>query len=250
MIGLKWLSLFSQMTIFVTALMDLHIDDPSVKSVATRLAHFRQLAATGIPLRVFASRCYVAAIEEICREAPNVAIHRVLELEDTWTYSECVKYRDRMPVHRTATKDTFEFLTLMNAKVEFVEEVAQTCSQVAWIDFNVWHVVKDAEVARARLQSIPLVQGVYVPGCWPKAAVAWDRICWRFCGGFFVGCRAALLDFAQQYRASLCRYLESRGLAWEVNVWAQMEQEGWSPRWYKADHDDSLFAVPIADESL
>lgn len=232
--------------VYVTAFLDLRTED---KSPATRIAHFRRLAATGIPLRVFVSRCYAAAIEEICREAPNTVIHRVLELEDTWTYSECVKHRDRMPAHRTTTKDTFEFLTLMNAKVEFVEEVARAsgAAHLAWIDFNVWHVVQDADVVQTRLRSISRVDGVYVPGCWPAAAVAWDRIGWRFCGGFFVGDRAALLAFAAQYRASLRRYLDADGMTWEVNVWARLEQEGWTPRWYKADHNDSLFAVPTTE---
>jgi ribosomal protein S12 methylthiotransferase accessory factor YcaO len=62
-----------------------------------------------------------------------------------------------------------------------------------------------------------------------------------------VGGREAILEFAEQYRASLPRYLETRGLTWEVNVWAQMEQDGWTPRWYKADHDDSLFSVAASE---
>ena len=239
------------MTLFVTAFLDLRSED---KSVATRLAHFRSLASTGIPLLVFASLCYQEPIEEICREHTNARIHRILELEETWTYSECVKHRLKMPAHRKATKDTFEFLTLMNAKVEFVEEIARGCreAQIAWIDFNVWHVVKDADTTTKMIQAISRLSEseVCVPGCWPKADVPWNRICWRFCGGFLFGGREAILAFAALYRASLPRYLEENGLTWEVNVWARMEQDGWTPRWYKADHDDSLFAYGTAAESM
>lgn len=249
-------------TVFVTALLDLHVEDPVVKGPAVRLAHFRRLAETGIPLVVFASAVYKAAIEEICKEHANVTIQRIVELEDTWTYYECIKYKDVLPAFRTEAKDTAPFLMLMNAKTNFVEEVAKTTSfpQVAWIDFNVWHVVRDAAATSKRLQQIASsrlpTESVYVPGCWGKTAtsaatVPWDRICWRFCGGFFVGHREAVVAFAEKARDALPRLLAERGgLTWEVNVWAELEaNHDWCPTWYKADHNDSLFAVPASKES-
>jgi hypothetical protein len=249
-------------TLFVTAFLDLGIDHPAVKGPAARLAHFRRLAATGIPLVVFASAVYKAAIEEICREHANVTIQRIVELEDTLTYSECIKYKDALPAVRTEAKDTAPFLMLMNAKTDFVEEVARTTSyaQVAWIDFNVWHVVRDAAATSKKLQEIAAsrlpTESVYVPGCGGKmaaaaAAVPWDRICWRFCGGFFVGHRETVAAFAEKAREALPRLLAERGgLTWEVNVWAELEaNHGWCPVWYKADHNDLLFAVPCPPES-
>ena len=240
-------------TLFITALLDLGIDHPAVKGPAARLAHFRRLAETGIPLAVFCSAVYKADIEEICREHTNATIQRVLELEELSAYTECTKYKEALPSVRTAAKDAFAFLTLINAKTDFVEEVAKTTyhPQVAWIDFNVWHVVRDAEATGKRLRELAATRlphaGVYVPGCWAEAAaVPWDRVCWRFCGGFFVGHKDAVLAFAALHRERLPFILQDRGgLAWEVNVWAELEQKhGWRPLWYKADHDDSLFAIP------
>jgi hypothetical protein len=245
-------------TVFVTALLDLGLDHPAVKSPAVRLAHFRRLAETGIPLVVFASAIYKAAIEEICGEQANTMIQRIVELEELQMYAECVKYKNALPAVRTEAKDAWAFLTLINAKTDFVAEVARTtsCAQVAWIDFNVWHVVKDAEATTKRLQDLATTRlpntSVYVPGCWHKTAqVAWDRICWRFCGGFFVGHREAVVAFAEKAREALPRLLAERGgLTWEVNVWAELEaNHGWCPAWYKADHNDSLFAVPCPLES-
>jgi len=253
-------------TLFVTALLDLGVDDPAVKGPAARLAHFRRLAETGIPLVVFASAVYKAAIEEICGDHTNVRIQRVVELEELPVYAECVKYRDALPLVRTEAKDTVAFLTLMNAKTDFVEEVARTTSfpQVAWIDFNVWHVVRDAAATSKKLQEIATsrlpTEFVSIPGCWEKTAAAtvpWDRICWRFCGGFFVGSKEAVVAFAVKAREALPRLLAERGgLTWEVNVWAALEQElgdNGLLTWYKADHNDTLFdvsAVPRLLESL
>lgn len=241
-------------TLFVTALLDLGVDHPAVKGPAARLAHFRRLAATGIPLVVFASAVYKAAIEEICGENKNVRIQRIVELDELSVYAECCKYRDALPACRTEAKDGAPFLTLMNAKTDFVEEVAKTTSspQVAWIDFNVWHVVRDAAATSNRLQEIAAsrlpTESVYVPGCVETrmAAVPWDRICWRFCGGFFVGAKEAVVAFARKAREALPQLLACRGgLTWEVNVWAELEaKHDWRPAWYKADHNDTLFSVP------
>lgn len=84
-------------TLFVTALLDLGSTAPELKSVATRLAHFRTLAQSGIPLCVFTSATYAAAIQELCREYPNVHIHRVLELYDTPTYRLCDQHKATLP---------------------------------------------------------------------------------------------------------------------------------------------------------
>jgi len=245
-------------TLFVTALLDLGSDHPAIKGVAVRLAHVRRLAATGIPLVVFASAAYKAAIEEVCRDHTNVTIQRIVELEELPVEKECAPYRDALPLVRTEAKDTARFLTLMNAKTDFVEEVARTTSypQVAWIDFNVWHVVQDDATTTQRLRALATIRlphvGVYVPGCWDTVTpVPWDRICWRFCGGFFLGQTEAVLAFAALARTHLPRIWKDRGgLAWEVNVWAELEAtHGWRPLWYKADHNDSLFAVPPLHET-
>jgi len=246
-------------TLFVTALLDLRSDHPAVKGFAARLAHFRRLSETGIPLVVFASAVYKEAIEEICREYKNVRIQRIVELEELPLYAECFPYMNALPLVRTEAKDTAHFLTLMNAKTDFAEEVARTTAfpQVAWIDFNVWHVVRDDTTTTQKIRDLATARlphtGVYVPGCWEKAAaVPWDRISWRFCGGFFVGHRDAVLAFAALARTQLPQMLKDRsGLTWEVNVWAELEaKHGWCPVWYKADHNDSLFAVPKIGETM
>jgi hypothetical protein len=41
-------------------------------------------------------------------------------------------------------------------------------------------------------------------------------------------------------------FLEThRKLIWEVNFWAWLEaKDYWKPKWYSADHNDSIFNIP------
>jgi len=236
-------------TLFVTALIDLGAVAPELKSVETRLAHFRTLVKTGIPLCVFTSSAYATAIQDICRDCPNVHLHRVLDLHDTPTYRMCEPYKDSLPATRNTVKDTAEFLTLMNAKLDFMDEAAQAhdARQLAWIDFNVWHVVRNTEQVVANLQRIALseldLDQVCIPGCWPAGPVPKDRISWRFCGGFFLGKKEAIARFVEIYKKQVPAIFAELGLTWEVNVWAILEH-AFTPHWYKADHNDSLFQIP------
>jgi hypothetical protein len=66
-------------------------------------------------------------------------------------------------------------------------------------------------------------------------------VVWRFCGSFFIGDRASILDFARR-SAEVVPTLPH--LTWEVNVWAHLETLGWTPTWYKADHNDSILNLP------
>lgn len=236
-------------TLFVTALLDLGAVAPELKSVETRLAHFRTLVKTGIPLCVFTSSAFATALQELCRDCPNVHLHRVLELHDAPTYRLCEPYKAMLPATRNEVKDTAEFLTLMNAKLDFLEEAmrAHDAPQFAWIDFNVWHVVRNADLTIANLRRIATteltVEQVCIPGCWPAGPVAKERISWRFCGGFFLGKKEAIARFVEVYRRQAAAIFAEHGLTWEVNVWALLEDR-FAPYWYKADHNDTLFQIP------
>lgn len=252
-------------TLFVTAFLDIHAEGASLKSPAVRMKHFQTLVDTGIQLVVFVSEKYRNDIVDICKRCKNVRIHRTLELEDTWTYTQCLPHKERMPAIRNAEKDTFEFLTLINAKVEFLEEVVAfyRYPQFAWIDFNLWHVIRDSEAATRTLQRLAVTplpvtphpvmplpaDRVYTPGCWETSVVPYGslgkQIAWRFCGGFFIGTAAAIGDFTELYRRMLSGILGENGMMWEVNVWARMESAGWKPIWYAADHNDTILNVPF-----
>ena len=83
---------------------------------------------------------------------------------------------------------------------------------------------------------------ITIPGCdgWP-ARLVFDSVNWYFCGGFFIGKPAALIEFH-----SLCMdiLLGIRPyITWEVNIWAEVARH--RPELfnrYLADHNDSILA--------
>ena len=86
------------------------------------------------------------------------------------------------------------------------------------------------------------------PGCWQKGlGNPISGVCWRFCGGFFLGDRESLIKWSALYRAHFPTLVKSYGLLWEVNTWTLLEQlndPAFRPHWFKADHNDSIIRVP------
>ena len=73
-----------------------------------------------------------------------------------------------------------------------------------------------------------------------------NNICWRFCGGFFIGDKESLIDF---YNLSFNNYSEfliaTKTFLWEVNYWAWLESyKNFSPIWFSGDHNDSIINIP------
>ena len=238
-------------TVFVTAFLDLREDRSKDKSPDACFRHFTNLAASGISLVVFLSKAYW----DRRIESPTIR-YSPCELDELQTYKEVAATAGvGLPVHRTEYHDTQSFLTLINAKAELVKRAMDAdllASHFAWIDFSIFHVVKDTQAAveylrmlgRSRLKTPCMVS----PGCWSKGQGAGSlatAVNWRFCGGFFLGDRASLEDFHTRYRKEFPALLaETRTLTWEVNVWHALELRGWACEWYKADHNDSILRIP------
>jgi len=140
----------------------------------------------------------------------------------------------------------------MNAKAEFVSQVAGRnpfgTKHFAWIDFSIFHVLKNPLLGQRRLEqlcSTPPTYPLVVPGCWNKqGSVSGNAIHWRFCGGFYIGTQAAVKQFYEYHKTYLPKAFDK--CSWEVNYWAYIEQaEPTFPfSWYKADHNDSILEVP------
>jgi len=240
--------------VFVTALLDLREDRSLDRSVEVRVRHFKQLASSGIPLVLFLSRSYAS---HDLSAFFNVRIEW-FEFEDLPLWKRLIGSTVRLPPQRTPHHDTPHFLILMNSKVDLLLTAMNhvAASHYAWIDFNVTHVVKKGLgpflnrlqlLANSRLRTPAL----FFPGCWDKGVGRgneFEKIMWRFCGGFFLGDRASLEQFGTLIREKGVPAMLEKGLTWEVNLWAYLENtEAFSPRWYKADHDASLVAVPSAE---
>lgn len=219
-------------TVFVTAFHPLGPDSESYWT------WFTPLAESGIPLLLFLdTRCTIPRSYPNVRVIPTPLVH-------AWDCAAVIP-----PTHRTPAKDTPEFLSLMALKLRYLTEaLAYTdASHLAWIDFRVFHVLRDIPRAQARLRAIASADGfpsttLLAPGCWSPCPDLdpFDRICWRFCGGFLLGSRAVIPRAYERQQALIAAGLPR--VTWEVNYWAKMDDLF---TWYPGDHNDSLLSAPI-----
>jgi len=244
---------------FVTAFMNIYDIPFQNKDVVWRFRHFRKIAQLGIPLAVFCSPDCLFEMENMVIEFPNIKVIQYLDLKDTWTYKVCDSIEGlELPNTRNIDKDTREYIILMNTKTEFlkcaIESNVWNSKHFAWIDFNIFHVFKDNEDYAGEILKIlverPLIDNfITLPGCWGKQYVHYEQllndICWRWCGGFFIGDANSILNLHNLYELHFKNFLErTKRLIWEVNFWAYLELEhGISIIWYPGDHNTSILEI-------
>ena len=223
---------------FVTAFLDLHEPRPTDRTTERRIEFFRLLNDTGVRIHLFVSPEHADKVEV------TNGVKEIINLEELNTYASSP---DGLPDTRNHDHDTRNFLILMNSKIEFVTRAIRskfhTSRHYAWIDFNIFHVlepVRGAEQIKALARRMYPHICMYVPGCWDRG-VFWSSVNWRFCGGFFLGDIDSLSAFQMMY---MREYSKCPHLSWEVNVWAHLEELGWCPTWYAADHNNRILDVP------
>lgn len=243
---------------FVTAFVDIYESTYLNKTVDWRFEKFRVIASSGIQLCVYVDPACYDQLVEFSKPYDNVKIVGKLRLAETFVAKSCENVAYVLPRQRNAAKDTAPFMMLMNSKSELVCDAIHKnpwdSTHFAWIDFSIAHVFHDKETPEyLRTLSSKLFSPKFlaIPGCWGKLpAGETERILntvhWRYCGGFFIGDSASILDMHQHMLDYYPSFIQSnKMLVWEVNVWAWLEANtDWTPLWYKADHNDSIVYIP------
>jgi hypothetical protein len=246
---------------FVTAFFKIY-DEPPLKdrTIDWRLINFEKLALTGIPLLIYTCQDYYLLLAPFLEKYPNLHIGKIMEFKDTETWRTISQIENlRLPEKRCVTKDTKEYIALMNAKTEFmkytVEENPLNSTHFAWIDFNIFHIFKHGhsyptEILQTMMKrEFQIEDFLLIPGCWDyNWTNEWsipNEVCWRFCGGFFIGSANSILQFHTLYQSYLGDFLRTyEVLTWEVNFWSWLELNGkFAPQWYKADHNVSILEL-------
>ena len=234
--------------IFTTCFFDINSDFTKDKPPNVCFFHFSSLAQTGIRIHLYLSPCFRSIYESTCGIRKNVTVEYI-DKDTLQTFTEVRDLEIRLPAQRTEHHDTQAFLTTMNAKAELVYRTMQLyplAHHFAWIDFSIFHVFRNKETANylTMLGSQRIKAHLLMPGCWTSQEVSFDRVQWRFCGGFFLGNREAITQLYTLYRTEFREIVRTRGLAWEVNVWAYFETRGLRVQWYAGGHDDSIVRIP------
>lgn len=231
---------------FVTAFLHLFEDRSSIRSSDIYINHFKTLASTGIPIYLFLSNMFRDDYERICGDMPNVQIE-FIELYEFEAYTALENIDVPLPSNRCHKKDTRNYLITMNTKLECLHRAMVTnTSHYAWIDFGIKHVLSDSALPQIkRISNTDFGLTLTMPGCWDKCSVFFDRIHWRFCGGFFLGDKESIERFYQVSKDLWEDTCMTYGLTWEVNYWAYLEERGLiHPVWYPGDHNDTIIHLP------
>ncbi len=242
---------------FVTAF----IGSPGVVNNRTtewRMKYFDLLGNTGINICVYCDANTLPLLEQYATTHQNVKVMS-LNHTDIEIYKMCMDSKLTMPSNRNVEKDTNMYMGIMNSKIAFVHDAIQknpwNSDVFAWIDFSIAYIFKDPEGTLDNIKKISSMKFVdkfiSIPGC-RLNPIYIDKylncLCWRFCGGFFIGDKESLTNF---YEASVNQlpifFAKYNRLLWEVNIWAWLEEtKKWEPTWFLANHNDSMFNLPAS----
>lgn len=215
---------------------------PTAKhSIDTYRAQFAKLVALEVPMVLFLDPALNWTFPSHVRVVP-------LSLQDTWPMKS-IPDTAQLPPYRSPA-DTLEYMRVQLAKTEFLVRATDLVPEsdwFAWVDFGLPHVFRRPEETLSRLRDlhVPDVPCIRTAGIWTCAPLPlMDGICWRFAGGFVLVHRSKTRLFDTAVQASVQRHLPR--IAWEVNLWADVERHGVDLGWFPANHDDSI--IPFTEQ--
>lgn len=237
-----------------------------------RIAQLQKLVDMEIPILIFVSLDCTEALEACLNPHENVRMIPLAKsfFESSFVFLTAIQSSaTKLPPHRLEPKDTFDYMCYQHSKVEFMYQAANrnpfNTKLFAWCDYDLMRHWKTYHTLQhiythglPQLSHLPPTEHepskpilpqdqVFFPGCWdaqkqPIQPYYCNHICWRFCGGFYLGTEAALTKMHNLYLTHFDTFLNTyETMVWDVNFWAYLEQEkGWNPIVYKADHNPSL----------
>lgn len=224
------------MITFVTAFFT---PSTEYRTSETYFSMFDCLASTNLPIILFLDEKLADRVQHLSETYPNVQIH-LSTLDKSWLPSE----EFVLPEKRNQRKDTIDYFFIQLSKLRHLSKATEmvTTSHLAWIDFGIFHMFKDAARAQKLLQEISIMElplnQVFSPSCWvyekPSSNLVRDNAIWNHCGSFMVGDRTLFPDFYKRQNDLVFQHLPT--LTWEVNYWAMMG--GFTP--YKANHNETI----------
>lgn len=149
-------------------------------------------------------------------------------------------------------KDTVDFLFVQCNKTEWMRTVIQNnpfkTKQFVWIDFGIYHIVRDDLLFKKSIQYISQVECSKVSICsiWnlriPFGRDIHRDVAWYFAGGIFGGEPEYLIKFADKMKMMTIYYINTQNsIIWETNLWYLIylkNAELFST--YLADHNISM----------
>lgn len=217
----------------------------SPQKMSDYMALFEDVANSGLPITLFTDPSLIDKFNHYPSTVNVVAI----PIESFELYQIGMNYTGNLPSQRNATKDTKEYMSLMNTKIELVLRGMELCNDdtLIWIDYGILKLIKNKIrfINKLKIVNSQKFNKIKIPGCWGFGQpFSVDSVHWRFCGSLFVIPRNLVQEFYQHSKNVLKDFCTQPiyKLTWEVNVWVIVEMFALKEQidWYFADHDDTI----------
>jgi hypothetical protein len=113
-----------------------------------------------------------------------------------------------------------------------------------WMDYGIGHVPGVTPDVVNDFMAGVKQNDFAIPGCWDRAGLLINDYfpCWRFCGGLMVVPRDKVHKLYKTIKREVAVHIhKTNNITWEVNSLAHAEPNLPPIRWYKADHNETLF---------
>lgn len=234
---------------YVSALYDIY----NARYTSQRLANdVTIMLKQKMKLILFVDKFYYDIVSKMGYSNSVTIIELPIESLHIYNMIMANKHFLHLPHVRNYEKDTYEYIALMNSKIEFLHRALNLIETeyVAWIDAGVSKMFSNKEDCFSRLTNI-IVTGldkVLIPGCYIRH-ISFDELCqsiwWLFLGTFFICHRNYVDKFYGLSLTTLMRFCINGYIPWEVNIWAQIMYDNSDTfEWYYSKHDDGLTHLP------
>lgn len=113
-----------------------------------------------------------------------------------------------------------------------------------WMDYGIGHVSGVTPEVVNNFMDVVRADDLAIPGCWEREGLLISDFfpCWRFCGGLMVVPRDKVYKLYRGIKRRVVQHLvDTSNVTWEVNSLAKAEPNLPPIRWYKADHNETMF---------
>lgn len=209
------------------------------------LNSFSKLANSNIPICLFTDPQLISKFYDLPSSVKIIG----LPLDYFELFKIANNYQRQLPNSRNFSKDTKQYLALLNTKIEFILRTSEISDDETfiWCDFGILNHIKNQEEFILGLQKINKKEfsKIVIPGFWQFGhPFSTDEINCRFCGNFFIMPRKYIQIFYEHSKNVLNDFcsMSMYNLCWETNIWNIIEACAMRNEiaWYYADKDDTL----------
>jgi len=208
------------------------------KTVSKYLDMFTLLAGSGVPIILYMDYRLQEEGRELCANYANIQRCTYTTFDNSWVPKDVI-----LPSVRNPSKDTADYMCIQLMKLRLMAEVAAgvvNTTHIAWIDFGIFHMMKNYDECTKLLQRIASgnfpTDSIITPSYKGKEYLdLFEHIYWKYCGSLLLGEKSLFPPAYAQQNSLVAMNLPK--LTWEVNYWAMMEEHFKS---YIASHDDSI----------